>query len=487
MSDDRGAREHRHQHGGDGAPAIRSPPRPVTDAVRVAVLDDEQLNRRLFQRVFTAAGLGVAAWDTGARFLAELEPERFDVVILDLRLPDTDGLAVLRELHARTPELPVIVVTAHGDVPTAVEALKCGAYDFLTRPVGNDVLVSAIRRAAERRRLQAEVTTLRSRLASDALRRMIGTSPAITAVVRDLQRVARAALSVLVVGETGTGKELVARAIHQASARAGHGFVAVDCGAMPDPLFEAEMFGNERGAFTGAERAREGHIQSAHGGTLFLDELANLTPANQSKLLRVLQEREVRPVGARHTVPVDIRVVAASQEHLDRRGSGFRGDLYYRIAEFVVRVPPLRERGDDVLTIADHFLAEAALELRCPASNFSPAAHARLARHPWPGNVRELRNVVRQLALRADGPQIEEAEVAQVLRGRGPVTVPPPAAPRSLREVADAATAEAEQRAIAAALRAAHGNKAEAARQLQVDYKTLHVKLKRYGLGAGDD
>jgi DNA-binding NtrC family response regulator len=459
----------------------------MPEAHRLLVADDEAVNRRLMKALFIAEGFEVTLAEGGEEALSLAAAAPPSLVLLDLRMPDLNGLEVLAALRARAPQLPVIVVTSHGDVPAAVEATRLGAYDFLIRPINNDKLVLAVRRALERRTIESELAALRREAqAGDALQRLRGLGPAMQQIVERIRSVASSPLTVLLQGETGTGKEVVARAVHQESDRRNRPFVALDCGAIPEGLLESELFGHEKGAFSGALRRREGQLQLAEGGTLFLDEVANFTIGTQAKLLRVIQERKLLPVGGSQPIPVDVRLIAATNQSLDeqvRRGQ-FRQDLYFRLAEFVISLPTLRERKEDVLTLARRFLEDASLELRRPASTFSPEAAAALEAHAWPGNVRELRNAVRQATLSATGVTIELSDLRHLLGVRAVLSaeVLPVALAGSLREIAAAATAAAERQAITEAMRLAGGNKAEAARILKTDYKTLYLKLKRYGL-----
>jgi DNA-binding NtrC family response regulator len=314
-----------------------------------------------------------------------------------------------------------------------------------------------------------------------------GHSLGMRTVVRRLLQVAPHNFTVLIQGETGVGKELVARALHEESGRAGKPFVPIDCGAIPDNLLESELFGHEKGAFSGADRRKKGLFSLAHGGTLFLDEVGNLPVGIQAKLLRVLQERKVLPLGATSPRNLDVRFVAATNMPLEVavREGRFRQDLYYRLAEFSLVVPPLRERGPDILLLAQRFIEDASVELRRPVAMLSEGAAQLVRAHDWPGNVRELRNVIRQAVLLTHGAVIEAAEIQNLLQGEeAPAEVV--AGERSLKEIADAAAAEAERRAIEAMLRRTGGNKSQAARLLKVDYKTLHLKAKRYGLSGGD-
>jgi len=460
----------------------------VSDKLRILVADDDATNRKLLAAVFQAEGFEVIAATDGAEALQRIAAEPPDLVLLDVRMPGLSGIDTLRRIRETAPQLPVIMLTSHGEIADAVEATKLGALDFLVRPIPNEKLILAAGRALERQKLEGEVRDLRRRLsAAGDLVRMMGPSEQVRKLVRQVEEVAPTLLTVLILGETGTGKELVARAIHHQSGREKGPFIPLDCGAIPETLVESELFGHEKGAFSGAERKREGHFQAAEGGTLFLDEIGNLTSATQGKLLRVLQERRVQPLGASRSVPVDVRVIAATNEALEQQVSDgkFRQDLFYRLAEFNIRLPPLRERREDIVPLALRFLEEAGLELRRPVGSLAPQAQEILGSHRWPGNVRELRNVVRQAVLQSREVVIQAEEIGRLIGAAGkkpPVSAAPTRPGASLREVAAAAALEAEKQAIVEALRASRGNKSEAARMLRTDFKTLHLKMKRYGL-----
>jgi DNA-binding NtrC family response regulator len=411
------------------------------------------------------------------------------VVILDLRLPGLSGMDTLGRLGAVAPGVPVIILTGHGEISSAVQAMRLGAYDYLVKPVDDEQLAIVVRRALERRELGAEIEELKTRLVEPGLLRwLMGRSAQIQRVIQQIRQVADSTLTILVQGETGSGKEVVARTIHRLSGRRSKPFVALDCGAIPETLIESELFGYERGAFTGAARRKDGHFQLAAGGTLFLDEVANLPLTTQSKLLRVLQEREVRPLGSRGTVPIDVRIIAASNVPLDREveAGRFRRDFYYRLNEFIIAVPPLRERRDDILYLAELFLAEASMELRRRVRGISNEALQMLVRYPWPGNIRELRNVIRRaVVLSPDriGPEHLTLAADAFDTPSARLAAPSPVG-QSLRETAAVAAGMAEREAIERALRATRGNKTEAARMLKTDVKTLHLKMKRHGIQA---
>jgi DNA-binding NtrC family response regulator len=457
---------------------------------RVLVIDDDPEVQAILTDLLTGRGHEVLTADDGEAGLARAQSDAPAIVLLDLRMPRLGGMDVLARLRDEHFRVPVIVVTAHADVPEVVEAMRLGAYDYVTKPFNCDELVLRIQHALERQALIDEVETLRGEVGTGALKTQMGLSEHVRKLAEQVRLVAASNFSVLIEGETGTGKELVARAIHRQSPRGDGRFVALDCGAMPDTLIESELFGYEKGAFTGADRRKEGYFRLAEGGTLFLDEIANLPLGVQSKLLRALQEHEIQVVGGKQPLRVDVRIIAASNVslHAEVRTGRFRQDLYYRLNEFAIRVPPLRERREDILYIARRFLEEVSMELRIAGGELSEDAAQLLLRYSWPGNARELKNVIRRAALLSSGVITAEHLMALAVEADGE---PPPAAPRapaskqSLREVAETAAAHAEQEAIRQALAATHGNKSEAARLLRTDYKTLHVKIRRYGIASG--
>jgi DNA-binding NtrC family response regulator len=452
---------------------------------KVLVVDDEEEVRRVAADLLAAEGIEVAMACDGLDALAKVAADTPEVVVLDVQMPRLDGLGALRRLRSEAPEVAVIMVTGHNDVATAVSAMRLGAYDFLLKPLVLEDFVPTVQRAMERNALRGEVHDLRQHVTTlESFGDVMGPSEASRAVMHQVRKIAPSTLTIVICGETGSGKEVVARAIHRGSLRAGGPLIAVDCGAIPETLVESALFGHERGAFTGADRRKDGYFQLAHGGTLFLDEVGNLSLGLQARLLRTLQERCVLPLGASRPVDVDVRIVAASNVILQQevRAGRFREDLFYRLAEYVITVPPLRERRDDIPPLVRRFLADMALELGRPGPEISEPAMAALLEHPWPGNVRELRNVVRRAALLApdligpDDLRLSSDDIA---------TVAPPLVSterRPLREVAAAAADAAERHAITEALRATGGNKSEAARMLQVDFKTLHLKMRRLGI-----
>jgi two-component system, NtrC family, response regulator HydG len=457
---------------------------------KLLVIDDAQADCRLIAAIFTPEGFTVTAEHDAASGIARAAADPPAVVILDLRLPDADGLEVLERLRTNNPTLPVILLSGHNEARTAVRAMQLGAFDYLTKPVDRDEIVVVVRRALAVRALELEVEDLRRRAGTGAtLAEQMGPGAAVARIIDQVATVAATDFSVLVLGETGTGKELVTQAIHRQSERRAHPLIAIDCGAIPDALLESELFGHERGAFTGADKRKEGRLQLATGGTLFLDEIGNLPLGLQAKLLRVLEAREVQAVGANRATALDVRVVAATNHDLAARiaEGHFRADLYFRLAQYTISVPALRDRPGDVPHLAQRFLSEVSVELRRPILSIAPDALAALEQHDWPGNVRQLRNVIRQAVLESSALVLTATHIRQLL-GKGPPAAgaTPGTAGRTLKEIGAEAARDAERHAIRDALRDAHGNKSQAARTLSTDYTTLHSKIKRLGIRAKD-
>ncbi len=447
----------------------------------VLIVDDEPDMRWVLGRLLRDHGFAVREAEHGAAALDAVRDTPPDVVLSDIRMPEMDGVAMLRALAESKPDMPVILLSAVEDVDTAVGAMRDGAYDYLSKPFDADRLLATVRRAAERGALRREVATLKTRLARQKVG--FGSSPAALELQRAIDLVApQPTLSVLIQGESGTGKEVVAREIHRRSPAASGPFVAVDCGALPEPLMESQLFGHKKGAFTGADSASPGLFRTAHGGTLFLDELGNLPLALQAKLLRTLQERVVAPVGGGEPVPFEARLLCATNAQLeDAIGAGaFRIDLYHRVAEFRVEIPPLRTRPTDLHHFVEQFLGEATAELGCQVTGLTAAAMAALEAHPWPGNLRELRNAVRRAVLVCGGREIDVADLG--LHGPGTSDGVTSATSGSLADRVRAATEQLEGRLLREALAEAGGNKTAAARALQIDVTTLYRKLRRHGI-----
>ncbi|MBI3624681.1 MAG: sigma-54-dependent Fis family transcriptional regulator [Candidatus Rokubacteria bacterium] len=459
-------------------------------AGRILIVDDEEGIREILSRLVQKEGFEPLAAPDGETALQLLSRESLDILLLDIRMPGLDGMEILRRAKELDRDLPVIIITAFGFVKGAVDALRAGAHDYLVKPFEHADVIRSVHRAMTDRRLRRTIRILSDRAREAAsLHDLMGPSDQIARISADVARVARSDFAVLITGETGSGKELVARAIHQASPQASGPFVAVDCGAIPETLFESELFGHERGAFTGAEREKPGRFEIASGGTLFLDEISNMPPGCQAKLLRALQERHVIRVGGTRTVSVDIRLLAATNHDLEAAVSAgpFRRDLFFRLNEFAIAIPPLRERKQDIIFLAKRFLDLTNHELRKSVRGFSEAAVERLLRYDWPGNVRELRSVIRRAVLLADEVIDEDhlgvLKTPNLLAGLPGVSHEPNDG-LSLKELTRRTIVIVERAALVQALRKTGGNKAKAARLLQIDYKTIHLKVKEYGIAA---
>jgi DNA-binding NtrC family response regulator len=454
-----------------GEPATR----PRDASVRVLVADDDPGLRYTLREILESEGLAVEEAANGADALARFETRPAPLVVTDLRMPGLDGMALLRALMARPHPPRVVLITAHGSERQAVEAMKAGAHDYFRKPFEPDELLAVVRRALEAVRLADENERLAGELALS--RTMVFASEPMRRLAVLVGRVAPRDVTVLVSGESGTGKERVAEAIVQASRRAARPFVRFNCAALTPELAEAELFGHTRGAFTGATRARPGLFGEADGGTILLDEVGELAAGAQAKLLRVLQEGEIRAVGEERTRKVDVRVLAATHRDLaeEVRGGRFREDLFYRLDVVHLRVPPLRERPEDVPVLARHFLARFAERFGVPALRAGEALVHHLAGRPWPGNVRELEHAIERLVALSppDGLDLSLLPGAGADDARGALP---------LRERVQAY----ERGLVVEALREARGNRSEAARRLGVSRVTLHDKLRRYGLAHGD-
>ncbi|HEU4428805.1 MAG TPA: sigma-54 dependent transcriptional regulator [Myxococcota bacterium] len=452
--------------------------------MRVLVVDDDDALRESLELFLASEGFEVAAAEDGAAALAQLERAPVDVALCDLRMPGIDGFELLPQLLRLAPGLTVILMSAYGGRDLAIEALKRGAYDYLAKPFPPSEAMLAIRKAQEREKLRRANDLLQRELERAVGERpIVAASQPMMAVLELIERAAEFKTTVLLTGESGTGKEVLARAIHAQSARRAQAFVAVNCGAIPEALLESELFGHAKGAFTGADRARRGLFTEADGGTLFLDEIGELPLPLQVKLLRVLQEEEVRPVGESKPRTVDVRVLAATARDLSREVAEgrFREDLLYRLDVVRVTVPPLRERREDVPLLVDHFLAQLRASLGKPVRGVADDALTKLVAYSWPGNVRELENVIERAMILADGDRITLRELPDNVTGRG--TAPAPPAPASGDLSLGAARRRFEAEWIRDALAAAQGNRTHAARLLGISHRALLYKLKEYGLG----
>ncbi len=450
----------------------------MTPAGRILIVDDEGEALVNWSRVLAGAGYACLTASDGHRAFALLEEQRPDVVLTDLRMPGPDGAAVLERALELDPDAAVIVITGHGTVESAVEAMRAGAFDYLLKPLpSNETLRLVVDRAMAKRRLVEENRRLRESL-SPQIRfdELLGQSPPMRAVLALVRRAAAADANILIQGESGTGKELVARAIHANSRRAAEVFVPVDCAALPEALLESELFGHERGAFTGADRAKPGMFEVADRGTLFLDEIGELPLGLQSKLLRALQEREIRRVGGTKQLSVDVRLVSASNRDLGQsvRKREFWEELFYRVNVIEVTLPPLRDRAGDVPLLAQHFLARYGRNRERPLTAVEPEALAVLEGYPWPGNIRELQNVIERACVLADGPTLRLRDLPEHLRGRARPVPAAPATSLPLREAREQWLRGFTEEYLTDLLRRHRGNVSRAAKTAGVDRKTLH-------------
>jgi two-component system, NtrC family, response regulator HydG len=451
----------------------------------ILVADDEAGMREGVARALRREGFQVIAVEDGDRALETLRRVSVDLLVTDLRMPGLEGLALVRAAKLLAPETEVIVISGHGTVEEAVEAMKEGTCDFLTKPFDRPPLLRAVRQALQRRALVVENRSLRRRLDDlGGADELLGRSPAMLEVVRLVKQVAPASATVLVQGESGTGKELVARALHRLSPRRDRPFVRVNCAALPDTLLESELFGHEKGAFTGAVGRRHGRFEVADGGTLLLDEVGDLSPLAQAKVLRVIQEGEFEPIGASRTLKVDVRLVAATNQDLAGlvAAKRFREDLYYRLRVITVTVPPLRERRDDVPLLARHFLQRYAAKNQRTLEGFTEAALARLVDDQWPGNVRELEHTVERAAILCRGPLVDVADLPDADAGAGAgstARVVPIPIGMPLDEV--------EQRLIDETLRQTKGDKELAAKLLGIASRTIYRKLRERAEPSGEE
>jgi DNA-binding NtrC family response regulator len=443
---------------------------------RVAVLDDEARLVAILEMVLRRGGYEVEGFAAPDTALAALGARRFDLLLTDLKMPGLDGLGVLERVRAVDADIPVVVMTAHATIATAVAALRLGAFDYVEKPFDNDALLAVVARALDHSRLARENRYLRAELASrHGSAAIVAESPALLRVLDLVRRAARSDATVLVSGESGTGKELIARAVHVQSDRVGGPFLAVNCKALAPGVLESELFGHERGAFTGADRARAGLFERAERGTVFLDEIGETSPDFQAKLLRVLQEKRVTRVGGSEEHALDFRVVAATNRDLRREveSGAFREDLYFRLAVIPIALPPLRERPEDVLALARHFFVRAAAERKPPLEGWSPEVEAFLRSHTWPGNARELENTIERGVALARGPRIELADL--LLEGE------PAEAASKEGPLADWLDQRAAER-IREVLASSGKSRAEAARRLGVDRTTLWRWMQRLGI-----
>jgi DNA-binding NtrC family response regulator len=462
----------------------------MAHSLPVLLVEDKDSLRAMLRHALEAQGHTVIEARDEPEAVQALRQARPAVVLSDLRLPAGDGFGVLRAARELDPELPVIVMTAYGSIQDAVTAMKEGAIDFLAKPVDPDHLLLMVERAIAQRRMQIEYTLLKEEMAARrGAPRIIGDDPKLKGVIQQLHRASGTDATVLLEGESGTGKELFARSLHALSPRAEGPFVAINCAAIPDTLLETELFGHEKGAFTGAAARKPGRFELAHRGTLFLDEIGDLPLGLQAKILRALEERRFERVGGTQSLHVDVRVVAATNRNLKQSVAArqFREDLYFRLSVFPIMIPPLRERADDIPILATHFVEKFCRDMNKKALGLSLAALEELKTYAWPGNVRELQNCIERAVILCEGDAIQPRHLNLSFAG---VSAPPPVSPwdqvdlsGTLADAVRRATAEVERRKIEQAVRDSGNNRQRAADILQVNYKTLAQKLRDYGLG----
>jgi DNA-binding NtrC family response regulator len=446
---------------------------------KVLIVDDDKVIRLSLSEILQNNGFLPVDVSSGRQAIELFKKEPPVAVLLDLKMPDMDGIETMQELRKIDPDVPVIFITAHGDIETAVEAIKMGAYDFIVKPPKLDRLMFTLKKAIEKLELKQKVKDLNQAFET-SLEWLLGSSDIIKKIIRQIHLAAQSDFSIIIQGETGTGKTTIARLIHDLSKRAKGPFVNVDLGTIPETLIESELFGYEKGAFTGAGKKKKGFFECANGGTILIDEVQNISPHIQGKLLRaVVEEKKIFPLGSSRATDIDIRIIAATNIDIKEavKEKEIRGDLFFRLGEFMITLTPLRERSDDILFFALRFLREAAGEMNKQIYGIADDVLERLVRYPWPGNVRELKNVIRKAVLLADGDMIMPEHIEFLIGDKyssdvANITAMP------LKELSAIAVRDVEKKAIKQALEITKGNKSKAASMLQIDYKTLLTKIK---------
>jgi DNA-binding NtrC family response regulator len=452
---------------------------------KILIVEDKDSLAQMLKETLELAGYEVEVAKDGAEGIEKVKDSKVDVVITDMKLPKKNGLEVLKASKDENPLTPVIVMTAYGSIETAVNAMKLGAYDFITKPLDTDYLQLLIQRSVKNQRVVAENMLLKDILSKRVgMPDIIGKSPRMIEVAENIQKVAATRTNVLLLGESGTGKELFARAIHDLSPRKDYPFVPLNCAAIPNELLESELFGHEKGAFTGAGERKLGKLELADKGTVFLDEIGEMNMALQAKILRAVQEGEIDRVGGARAIKIDIRIIAASNRDLESAvaDNSFREDLYYRLSVFPVSLPPLRERKDDIPSLVEHFISKYSLKMNVAHKAISPDALNFLKGYTWKGNVRELENVIERALILCEGNTITKKELRLTSVSSSEELPGDIAMNGTLDEVAKAALRIVESRRIKKALDDTNGNKTRAAEILKVSYKTLLTKIKDYGV-----
>lgn len=449
----------------------------------VLVVDDDSGHLATLKTIVQSWGYGVQTADDGMEAVAQVKAGPVDLILMDVRMTHMGGMEALKQIKAYNPSIPVIIMTAYSSVQSAVEAIKAGAYDYLIKPLDFEVLKMTLERAGEHVGLKKENRDLKAQLRSEFdVARIIGNSSAMKEMLDMLAMVAPSEATVLITGQSGTGKELIARSIHHNSARKEGPLVVVNCAAIAETLLESELFGHEKGSFTGADRRRDGRFQQAHKGTIFLDEIGETSTVMQAKLLRVLQEREIQRVGGQDTIAVDVRILAATNRDLEAEVNAgrFRQDLFFRLNVVTLHVPPLSRRRDDIPLLAHHFMKRFARKNRKTVKGFAPLAMEMLLKYAWPGNVRELENAVERAVILMTSDHITEKELPLNIVQYYSEEHSGIHYPVSITQTGTRSLEEIEKEAILATLAATNGNKSETARRLGITRKTLHNKLKQY-------
>lgn len=451
----------------------------------ILIVEDKDSMAQMLRETLEAEGYCVTLAGDGQDGIRQIREGRFDLIVSDLKLPKKDGIEVLKAARAENQLTPVIMMTAFGTVETAVEAMKEGAFDFVTKPFDTDHLLLLIRRALENQRLVTENILLKDELTGKlGMPKIIGVSRGITEVAQKVQKVAPAKTTVLLLGESGTGKELFARAIHSLSTRGGQPFVAINCAAIPRELLETELFGHEKGSFTGADARKIGKFELADKGTIFLDEIAEMDLSLQAKILRVIQEGEIERVGGIKAIRIDVRIVAASNKDIEKAVEEklFREDLFYRLNVFPIVIPPLRDRKDDIPLLVEFFMGKYCRELKKPQLHIAKEALELLVSYPWKGNVRELENCIERGIILCEGDTVTDEHIALNRQRALESSLRNLPTDGTLEDVMKEATRIVETQRIFKALKDTKGNKTKAAELLQVSYKTLLTKIKEYGI-----
>jgi len=436
---------------------------------KILIIDDDEMIRFAFCELMKTEGFQALEAADGKQGMDVFRNTPPDAVVLDLMMKGMDGLETMKELHNIDPSVPVIIATGYGNISTAVKAIKLGAYDFITKPLDLNGLMLTLRRAVEKLELEREVKRLHKDV-DKPYELFLGRSPAIKEVISQIQKDVRTNFSLIIQGETGTGKSYIANVIHGLSKRFGGKFVTIDMGAIPESLIESELFGHEKGAFTGADSRKAGLFQIANGGTVLIDELQNMSPNVQSKLLRVIEEKKVTPLGSLWPASIDVRIIAATNTDIAQAVAekSFRQDLFFRLGEIIIKLPALRERDEDIPILATMFFRQACEELDKNIQEISDGGLELLRRFPWPGNIRQLKNAMRRAVLFCSGSVIKEDSIKRLLEDQG----------RPADEIHNLSLKDAERRAIKRAMELANGNKTKASSLLQIDYTTLLRKIK---------